>query len=168
MNSPKGQRLFPRLLRHLPQQQALTLLTLIIATYPQLDVVAKAPPPPVADSSLLTKADRLDRARREAETDSFLHCVVPGLDILIQRCGLGLVAGLLGICAQRMEVWRVASTRVSRSRSWTSGLLLMYQPGVALFTALLSRAQSVIHSPPSDHLNSQGPPPPEPAEIEQW
>lgn len=113
MNALKGQRLFPRLLRHLPHQQALTLLTLIIATYPQLDVVAKAPPPPVADASLLTKADRMDRARREAETDSFLHCVVPGLDILIQRCGLGLVAGLMGIVAQRMEVWRVACTRVS-------------------------------------------------------
>jgi DNA topoisomerase 2-associated protein PAT1 len=113
MNPVKGQRLFPRLLRHLPHQQALTLLTLIIATYPQLDVVARAPPPPVSDTSLLTKADRMDRAKREAETDSFLHCVVPGLDILIQRCGLGLIAGLLGISAQRMEVWRVACTRVS-------------------------------------------------------
>jgi DNA topoisomerase 2-associated protein PAT1 len=66
----------------------------------------------VADASLLTKADRLDRARREAETDNFLHCVIPGADMLINRCGLGLVAGLLGICSQRMEVWRVATTRV--------------------------------------------------------
>lgn len=112
MNPIKGQRLVPRLLRHLPHQQSLTLLTLLIATYPQLDVVARAPPPPVADASLLTKADRLDRARREAETDSFLHCIVPGMDQIIDRCSLGLVAGLLGIAAQRMEVWKVASTRV--------------------------------------------------------
>lgn len=115
INPIKGQRLFPRLLRHLPHQQALTLLTLLIATYPQLDVVARAPPPPVADASLLTKADRLDRAKREAETDNFLHCVIPGADMLINRCNLGLVAGLLGICTQRMEVWRVASTRVSQT-----------------------------------------------------
>ena len=113
LNATKGQRLFPRVLRHLPHQQALTLLTLLLATYPQLDVVARAPPPPVADSSLLTKADRLDRARREAETDNFLHCVLPGADLLINRCNLGLVAGLLGLCAQRWEVWRVATTRVS-------------------------------------------------------
>lgn len=114
MNPVKGQRLFPRLLRHLPQQQTLTLLTLLVATYPQLDVVARAPPPPVADVSLLTKADRLDRAAREAETDNFLSCVIPGIDMLINRCNLGLVAGLLGICAQRMQVWKVAATRVSR------------------------------------------------------
>ena len=152
LNAPKGQRLFPRLLRHLPHQQALTLLTLLIATYPQLDVVARAPPPPVADSSLLTKADRLDRARREAETDSFLHCVVPGADMLINRCNLGLIAGLLGICTQRMEVWRVATTR----------------PGVALFTALLSRAQGLIRAPVPDPSNPQGPPPPDQTEMEQW
>ena len=112
MNPAKGRKLFPRLLRHLPHQQALTLLTLLIATYPQLDVVARAPPPPVADASLLTKADGLNRVRREAETDDFLHCVIPGADMLINRCNLGLLAGLLGICAQRMEVWKVASTRV--------------------------------------------------------
>jgi len=110
MNPVKGQRLFPRLLRHLPQQQALTLLTLLIATYQQLDVVAHAPPPPAADASLLSKVDRI---RREGETDNFLSCVIPGVDTLISRCNLGLVAGLLGICAQRMEVWKVAATRVS-------------------------------------------------------
>jgi DNA topoisomerase 2-associated protein PAT1 len=113
MNPLKGQKMFPRLIRHLNPQQALTLLTLLVATYYQLDVVARAPPPPVADSSLLTKADRKDRARREAETDQFLQYVVPGLDIIINRCNLGLVSGLLTICAQRMDLPRVASTRVS-------------------------------------------------------
>lgn len=154
LNPLKGQRLFPRLLRHLPHQQALTLLTLLVATYPQLDVVARAPPPPVADASLLTKADRLDRARREAETDSFLHHVVPGVDALINQCNLGLVSGLLGICAQRMEVWKVASTR----------------PGVALFTALLSRAQSLVRAPPQDPAiaGPNAPQPPSPEEMDQW
>ena len=86
---------------------------LLIATYPQLDVVRRAPPPPSVDASLLSKSDRLDRARRETETDNFLNSVIPGVDMLINRCNLGLVAGLLGICAQRMEVWRVAATRVN-------------------------------------------------------
>lgn len=144
LNPLKGQRLFPRLLRHLPHNQALTLLTLLVATYPQLDVVARAPPPPVADASLLTKADRLDRARREAETDSFLQYVVPGVDALINQCNLGLVSGLLGICSQRMDLGQVASTR----------------PGVALFTALLSRAQSLLRAPPESL--------PSPDEVEQW
>lgn len=142
INTLKGQRLFPRLLRHLDHQRGLTLLTLLIATYPQLDVVARAPPPPVADAGLLTKADREDRARREAQTDAFLHCVLPGVDMLINQCGLGLVAGLLGICTQRMEVWTVAATR----------------PGVALFTALLSRAQGILRADA----------PVDAAEREQW
>lgn len=146
MGPLKGHHLFPRLLRHLPHQQTLTLLTLLIATYPQLDVVARAPPPPVADTSLLTKADRLDRARREAETDSFLHHVIPAVDSLINQCNLGLVSGLVGICAQRMEVWKVAATR----------------PGVALFTALLSKAQSLVRADPAVAA------PPDPAEVEQW
>ncbi|WVR08571.1 hypothetical protein IAU60_005626 [Kwoniella sp. DSM 27419] len=152
VNPIKGQRLFPRLLRHLPHTQSITLLSLLIATYPQLDVVARAPPPPVADASLLTKADRLDRAKKEAETDNFLHCVIPGVDMIINRCGLGLVAGMLAIAAQRYEVWRVATTR----------------PGVALFTALLSRAQSLIRAPAPDPMNPQQSQLADPAEIDQW
>ncbi|WWD20662.1 hypothetical protein CI109_105138 [Kwoniella shandongensis] len=152
LNPIKGQRLFPRLLRHLPHNQSITMLSLLIATYPQLDVVARAPPPPVADASLLTKADRLDRAKREAETDNFLHCIIPGVDMIINRCGLGLVAGMLAISAQRSEVWKVASTR----------------PGVALYTALLSKAQSLIRAPAPDPLNPQQSHSPDPAEIDQW
>lgn len=116
MNPLKGQRLIPRLLRHLPQQKALTLLTLLIATYSQLDVVARAAPPPSADMSLMSKAPRDARAQREAETDNFLHCVVPGMDIIINQCPLSLISGLLGVCAQRMKVGAVARTRVSHDR----------------------------------------------------
>ncbi|OCF78624.1 DNA topoisomerase 2-associated protein PAT1 [Kwoniella mangroviensis CBS 8886] len=152
VNPIKGQKLFPRLLRHLPHTQSITLLSLLIATYTQLDVVFRAPPPPVADASLLTKADRLDRVKREAETDSFLQFVIPGVDMIINRCGLGLVAGMLAISAQRSEVWRVAATR----------------PGVALYTALLSKAQSLIRSPTPDPMNPQQNQQVDPAELEQW
>ncbi|WWC92252.1 uncharacterized protein L201_007206 [Kwoniella dendrophila CBS 6074] len=152
VNPVKGQKLFPRLLRHLPHTQSITLLSLLIATYTQLDVVSRAPPPPVADSSLLTKADRLDRAKRENETDNFLQFIIPGVDMIINRCGLGLVAGMLAISAQRSEVWKVASTR----------------PGVALYTALLSKAQSIIRSPVPDPMNPQQNQSVDPAELEQW
>ncbi|KAK4685814.1 hypothetical protein P7C73_g4322, partial [Tremellales sp. Uapishka_1] len=152
LNPIKGQRLLPRLLRHLPPQQSLTLLTLLIATYPQLDVIAKPPPPPVADASLLTKADRLHRLQKEAETDNFIHCVIPQVDGILSRCGLGLTAGLLGICNQRMEVWRVACTR----------------PGVALFTTLLSRAQTLLRTPVPDPSNPQIVQGPTADEIDQW
>jgi hypothetical protein len=37
------------------------------------------------------------------------------MDMLISRCNLGLVAGLLGISVQRMDVAQVAATRVSLS-----------------------------------------------------
>lgn len=113
LNPLKGQRMFSRVLQQLNHQQHLTVLTLLIATYYQLDVVARAPPPPVADSSMLTKADRKDRAKREADTDHFLQCILPGLDMIINQCNLGLVSGLLSLCAQRMDMPRVASTRVS-------------------------------------------------------
>ncbi|WRT70660.1 uncharacterized protein IL334_007658 [Kwoniella shivajii] len=152
INPIKGQRLFMRLLRHLPHNQSITLLSLLIATYIQLDVVARAPPPPVADASLLTKADRLDRAKREGATDHFLHSVIPGVDMIINRCGLGLVAGMLAISAQRSDVCRVAATR----------------PGVALYTALLSKAQSLIRAPAPDPMNPQQSQPADPAEVEQW
>jgi DNA topoisomerase 2-associated protein PAT1 len=113
LNPIKGQKLFFRLLRHLSPPQTITLLTMLVATYPQLDVIARAPPPPVADASLLTKAERKERAKRESETDNFLQYVIPGLDrIITEQCGLGLIVGLFSICFQRMEVWRVASTRV--------------------------------------------------------
>jgi DNA topoisomerase 2-associated protein PAT1 len=42
------------------------------------------------------------------------------------------------------------------------------QPGVALFTALLSKAQSMIRAPPPDPLNPQHAQAPEPGEVEQW
>jgi len=113
LNPIKGQKLFFRLQRHLQPQQAITLLTLLTATYSQLDVITRAPPPPVADASILSKVERKERAKREAETDNFLQYVVPGLDrIITEQCGLAMINGLFGICFQRMEVWRVASTRV--------------------------------------------------------
>ncbi|WVQ85901.1 hypothetical protein IAT38_008069 [Cryptococcus sp. DSM 104549] len=152
LNIGKGQRLFGRILRHLSDRQLFTLLSLLVVTFPQLDVVAHAPPPPVADASFYTNAERMDRAKREAETDMFLHSVIPAMDIVINKCGLGLLGGLLVAATQMVDAAKIASTR----------------PGVALFTALLSKAQSIIRSPPPDPMNPQQVQAPDATEVENW
>lgn len=72
-----------------------------------------------------------------------------------------------------MEIWKVASTRVSRPLylsmlSCLAVLINEYQPGVAIFTALLSKAQSIIRTPVPNPMNPQQLQTAEPAEIEQW
>lgn len=42
------------------------------------------------------------------------------------------------------------------------------QPGIALFTALLSKAQSLIRAPPPDPMNPQQLQAPDAGEVEQW
>ncbi|WVQ70712.1 hypothetical protein IAR50_000234 [Cryptococcus sp. DSM 104548] len=152
LNPPKGQRLLLRIILQLPDQKIFTLLSLLLVNFYQLDVVARAPPPPAADASLLTKADKLDRAKREADTDGFLFNIVPAIDMAINKCKLGLIGGLLVTAVQRLDVVKIASTR----------------PGIVLFTALLSKAQSLVRAPVSDPMNPIPVPHPDPTEIQQW
>ncbi|ODN99512.1 DNA topoisomerase 2-associated protein PAT1 [Cryptococcus wingfieldii CBS 7118] len=152
VNPPKGQRLLLRIILQLPDQKIFTLLSLLLVNFYQLDVVARAPPPPAADASLLTKADKLDRAKREADTDGFLFNIVPAIDMAINKCKLGLIGGLLVTAVQRLDVVKIASTR----------------PGIVLFTALLSKAQSLVRAPVSDPMNPIAVPHPDPAEVQQW
>ncbi|EAL23099.1 hypothetical protein CNBA6240 [Cryptococcus deneoformans B-3501A] len=152
LNPPKGQRILGRIILQLPDQKIYTLLSLLVVKFHQLDVVARAPPPPVTDASLLTKADRLDRAKREADTDGFLYNLVPAMDMAINKCKLGLLGGLLVAAVQRLDVVKIASTR----------------PGVVLFTALLSKAQSLIRAPPPDPLNPHSGTHPDQIELEHF
>ncbi|OXB39488.1 hypothetical protein LQV05_000635 [Cryptococcus neoformans] len=152
LNPPKGQRILGRIILQLPDQKIYTLLSLLVVKFHQLDVVARAPPPPVTDGSLLTKADRLDRAKREADTDGFLYNLVPAMDMAINKCKLGLLGGLLVAAVQRLDVVKIASTR----------------PGVVLFTALLSKAQSLIRAPPPDPVNLHSGTHPDQIELEHF
>jgi len=153
----KGHRVFGRLMRHLSPSQSLTVVILLLACFPQLDVVKNAPSTASLFSGGLpldVVATREKQARLRA-TESFLAGVVPGLVGVIGRMDLKLVAGLINMCADRWDAATVMSTR----------------PGVALFTILLSRAEMLKHipaSPADDPSVPAGPSGPAPGDLEQW
>jgi DNA topoisomerase 2-associated protein PAT1 len=117
----KGKRLLPRVLRHLSPSQTLTIFTLLLASFNQLDVVWNAPPP----LPPYTK----DEERREKETDVFLGAVVPAFLAVLDRCELRMVAGMVGLVAERCDVMALAKTRVSSfSRSYAPCSVCKYCP----------------------------------------
>ncbi|CED85194.1 Uncharacterized conserved protein [Phaffia rhodozyma] len=117
----KGKKLFPRLLRHLNPSQVLTVFTLLLACFSQIDVVWDAPPP-------LPPYTR-EQAAREKDTDAFLSSVIPAFLSVLDKCELRMVAGMVGLVVQRCNVVQIAKTR----------------PGVVLLTVLLSRAEVLKH-----------------------
>lgn len=106
----KGKRLLPRLLRHLSPSQTLTIFTLLLACFTQLDVVWNAPPPLPPHTK--------DEERREKETDVFLGAVVPAFLSVLDRCELRMVAGMVGLVAERCDVLALARTRVRLDSSF--------------------------------------------------
>ena len=110
----KGHRVFGRLMRHLSPSQSLTVVILLLACFPQLDVVKNAPSTASLFSGGLpldVVATREKQARLRA-TESFLAGVVPVLVSVIGRLDLKLVAGLINMCADRWDAATVMSTRV--------------------------------------------------------
>lgn len=110
----KGKRLIPRVARHLSTQQMLTVLTLLVACFSQLDVVRQAP-----------QLDSLEESRKyndiENQTQAFLGSVVQSILPVVAKAGLRLVGGLLGLLVERNNIVAVAGTRVScPSRSLSS------------------------------------------------
>lgn len=100
----KGKKLFPRVLRHLGASQVLTVFTLLLACFAQVDVVWDAPPP----LPPWTK----DQAAREKDTDAFLSNVIPTFLRVLDQCELRMVAGMVGLVVQRCNVVQIARTRV--------------------------------------------------------
>jgi DNA topoisomerase 2-associated protein PAT1 len=109
----KGHRLFARLMRHLSPSQSLTVVILLLACFPQLDVVKNAPSPASLFSGLaLDVVATRDKQARLRATESFLAGVVPVLVGVIGRLDLKLVAGLINMCGDRWDAATVMSTRV--------------------------------------------------------
>lgn len=100
----KGKRLFPRLLRHLTSAQVLTVFTLLLACFSQVDVVRYAPHPVPPHSK--------DDEAKEKETDLFLGAIIPAFLGVLDRCELKIVAGMLGLIVSRCDVPRMSRTRV--------------------------------------------------------
>src|SRR5271156_1323421 len=68
----KGKKILPRLTRHLSSQRMLTLLTLLVACFSQLDVVHQAP-------CLDYIKDTQERSDVERQTQAFLGSVMQSI-----------------------------------------------------------------------------------------
>jgi len=138
----KGKKLLPRLTRHLDSQRMLTLLTLLVACFSQLDVVVHA-------SLLEGSNESRERSDVERQTQAFLGSVLQSILPIVAKASLRLVTGLLGLLLDRTNIAVIAQTR----------------PGLALLTLFLSRVEVIKQSMASatdvSELPSQ-------EEAEQW
>ena len=102
----KGKRLLPRVVRHLSSQQMLTVLTLLVACFSQLDVVIGAP---ILDSL----EDSPERQAVDNQTQLFLSTVMQTIFPVIAKTSLRLISGLVGLLMERCELHKVIQSRVS-------------------------------------------------------
>ncbi|KXN86630.1 DNA topoisomerase 2-associated protein pat1 [Leucoagaricus sp. SymC.cos] len=119
----KGKKILPRLTRHLSSQRMLTLLTLLVACFGQLDVVRNA-------SLLDSVEDGPKRAEAERQTNAFLASVMQSILPIVAKSNLRLITGLLGLLLDRSNITAVARTK----------------PGLALLTLFLSRVEVIKQS----------------------
>lgn len=101
----KGKKLLPRATRHFNTQQSLTLLTLLVACFSQLDVVVNAE---VLDGL----EDTQERKDVDAQTQAFLGSVMQSLLPMAANAGLRLVSGILGVYLERNDIGHVSRTKV--------------------------------------------------------
>ena len=85
----------------------LTVLTLLVACFNQLDVVRQGP--------LLDSLEE-SRVQKEAErqTQAFLGSVLQSILPVVAKASLRLVSGLLGLLLDRSDIVAVAKTKVGR------------------------------------------------------
>ncbi|KAI0320872.1 topoisomerase II-associated protein PAT1 [Amylostereum chailletii] len=119
----KGKKILPRLSRHLSSQQMLTMLTLMVACFSQMDVVAGSP---ILDFPIDTQEQR----EMERQTQTFLGTVVSSVLPVVAKAGLRLVSGLLGLLMERSNIITISQSR----------------PGLAFLTLFLSRVEVIKQS----------------------
>ena len=145
----KGKRLLPRALRLLDAEQALTTLTMLVASFEALDAVRHygayeqhlVTEPLRHVRSPLTTQQAVELSRSvDAFSNSVLFCMMG----LINSASLRIVSGMVALLMERNDVLRIAKTR----------------PGVSLLTSLLSRAGALRHATGADA--------PAPEDIAQW
>ncbi|KAF9557320.1 hypothetical protein CPC08DRAFT_819923 [Agrocybe pediades] len=134
----KGKKILPRLTRLLDSQRMLTLLTLLVACFSQLDVVKQAP---ILDSI----QDSTVRSDVERQTQAFLGSVMQSILPVISVANLRLVTGLLGLLLDRSNITAIAQTR----------------PGLALLTLFLSRVEVIKQTSTPEEFYSR-------EETQQW
>ncbi|KAH9812614.1 topoisomerase II-associated protein PAT1 [Melampsora americana] len=139
----KGKRLLPRIIRLFTREQALQVLTLLVATFETLDVIQDAHILDLPNDSLLAGsnvANRRSRPDMEAETDLFMNTVVAPMMAVINELPLELIAGLVSLIIERNDFMRVARSK----------------PGIAFLTLFLSRAE-ILKNIPSPALGNSPP-----------
>lgn len=135
----KGKKILPRLTRHLNSQRMLTLLTLLVACFNQLDVVRIA-------SLLDSLEDSPERADVERQTGAFLASVMQSILPIVAKSNLRLITGLLGLLLDRSNIAIIAQTKVSKLNYASEVALITVQPGLALLTLFLSRVEVIKQS----------------------
>jgi Topoisomerase II-associated protein PAT1 len=83
----------------------LTMLTLLVACFSQMDVVVEGPilDVPVEDAQ---------QKDVEQQTQTFLGSVVQSILPVVAKAGLRLVSGLLGLLLERSDIIAISQTRV--------------------------------------------------------
>ncbi|KAF9078073.1 topoisomerase II-associated protein PAT1 [Rhodocollybia butyracea] len=120
LSAAKGKKILPRVTRHFDQQRMNTLLTLLIACFSQLDVIAEAPLLDVLE-------DTPARADVERQTQAFLTSVLQSILPIIVKGNLRLISGLIGLLMHGQDMIAVAKSR----------------PGLALLTLFLTRVEMI-------------------------
>ncbi|KAJ7077887.1 topoisomerase II-associated protein PAT1 [Mycena belliarum] len=140
----KGKKLLPRLTRHIGSSRMLTLMTLLVACFTQLDVVRQAPLLDVLEETS-------ERAEVERQTQAFLGSVLQSILPIVANLELHVVTALLGLLIERsQDIANVAKTK----------------PGLALLTLFLSRVEVIKQAwgtgaEPVDPMTAG-------ASLEQW
>ncbi|KAJ6581355.1 topoisomerase II-associated protein PAT1 [Mycena capillaripes] len=144
LSPSKGKKLLPRLTRHIGSSRMLTLMTLLVACFTQLDVVKQAP---LLDSL----EESPERAEVERQTQAFLGSVLQSILPIVANLELHVVTALLGLLIERShDIAAVAKTK----------------PGLALLTLFLSRVEVIKQAwgtgaEPVDPMTAG-------ASLEQW
>jgi hypothetical protein len=144
----KGKRLLPRVLRHIDSQQTLTLFTLLLATFGQLDVVREAPllDLPADTLAIVLKDAKRTRSDIEAGNTAFNNAIAPPFLTTLSKLPLRIVTGMMSLLIERNDV-RV----LARSKA-----------GIAFFTLFLSRAELLKQGQATEVAQ------PDDAEKTQW
>jgi DNA topoisomerase 2-associated protein PAT1 len=105
LQATKGKKILPRLTRHLNPAQMLTLLTLLVACFSQLDVVSNA-------ALLDTLVESEQHAEMERQTQAFLASVLQSILPTVVKGPLRVISGLLGVLVDRNDIGMVVKSRV--------------------------------------------------------
>lgn len=117
----KGKKLLPRIMRHLSADQNLTLVTVILAHFGQLQVCHNV----IYPGTTVANADEARKQKFVAydEVELFMNMAAPPLLAFITEAPLQVVNGLLKVFMEKNDVKAVARTKVREKKGESQGRL---------------------------------------------